>query len=328
MVARAAEPTASAVQIGGSRQHSLASVELISMALVIVLSLVAALLNARAAFMQQQGIQAVLGAGGADAFGIARRLRSFVRVSRWRRGWGVDLVGYGCQAGALYLGSVAVVQPLLTTQLLFTLFIVSWQRRTLPRASAWWGGAAICAGLALLMLVQGDALSGPAERGKVLLAGGIAAAAVIVLVLLSRWVRRGAMLSAVAAGLCTAMSAVFTKLTTDDLATIGVAGTARDWPGYLLLVSTVAGFLTIQAGFASGPLTWAVAAGLITDPVTSYLVGVLAFDVSLPTHPGSIAAIVASLLLLAGGIAALAHVPTVAGQFYPAFSHGRRATRT
>lgn len=287
------------------------------MALVIVLALAAAMLNARAALMQQQGIQASLGTGGADALAIARSVPTLARHPRWRRGWMVDFLGLVCQAGALHLSSVALVQPLLTTQLLFTLAAVSWQRRTPPRPKAWWGAAAICGGLVLLLVVQGSALSGQADRPKVLLAAVAAAVLVAALVVLSRRVRQGALLSAVAAGLCTAMSAVFTKLTIDDLLSIGVVGTAQDWPGYLLIVSTVAGFLTIQAGFASEPLTWAVAAGLITDPVASYLVGVLAFDVALPDDPLSVSGIVVALSLLVAGIAALAQLPTMASQLRP-----------
>ncbi len=283
------------------------------MALATALALTAALLNAAAALWQQQGIHAGLfRVERTDALRIARRLRDLAQQPRWVWGWSTDLVGYLFQAAALYVGSVALVQPLMSTQLLFTFIIVSWYRHARPRLQPLIGAAAICAGLTVLLTVQGTTLSGPAERQKVLAATVVAAVLVIALVALSRKVTSGAILSAVAAGLCTAMSAVFTKLTVDDLATVGIAGTVQDWPGYLLLVSTIAGFLTIQAGFASGPLAWAVAAGLITDPIASYLVGISAFDVPLPTDAGSVAGIVIALLLLAGGIMALAHVSPMA----------------
>ena len=280
------------------------------MLLATALAFSAALLNAGAALLQQEGIQVGLrSAERTDALRIARSLRDMVQQPRWVWGWSIDLVGYVLQAGALRYGSVALVQPLMTTQLLFTLGFVSWQRRTSPRLQAWLGGAAICTGLAVLVATEGGSLSGPADRSKVLQATVVAAVLVVGLVGMSRNVPKGALFSAVAAGLCTAMSAVFTKLTVDDLVTVGLAGAAKDWPGYLLLVSTFAGFLTIQAGFASGPLTWAVAAGLITDPLASYLVGILAFDVSLPTDPGSVAAVVMAMALLCLGILLLAHVP-------------------
>lgn len=289
------------------------------MALATALALTAALLNAAAALWQQQGLHAGLfQVQRTDIFRIARSLRDLAQQPRWLWGWSTDLVGYLFQAGALHYGSVALVQPLMSTQLLFTFVIVSWTRHARPRLQSLLGACAITAGLTLLLTVQGSSLSGPADRGKVLAATAVVALLVGSLVAVSRRVRRGAMFSAVAAGLCTAMSAVFTKLTVDDLVSVGLVGTAKDWPGYLLLVSTFAGFLTIQAGFASGPLTWAVAVGLITDPLASYLVGILAFDVPLPTNAGAIAGIVIALLLLAAGILALAHVSPLARRRQPA----------
>lgn len=279
-----------------------------AMLLATVLALSAGLLNAGAALLQQQGIHlGLVSVERTDALRIARNLRDLAQQPRWVWGWSTDLVGYLFQAAALYYGSVALVQPLMTTQLLFTLGLVSWQRRESPRLEAWVAGAAICTGLAVLLVTQGSSLSGAADRTKVLQATAVAAVLVTALVIVSRNVRQGVLFSAVAAGLCTAMSAVFTKLTVNDLVTVGLAGTAKDWPGYLLLGSTFAGFLTIQAGFASGPLTWAVAAGLITDPIASYLVGILAFDVSLPTDPASLASVVIALGLLSVGILLLAH---------------------
>lgn len=288
------------------------------MLLATVLALSAALLNAGAALLQQQGIHlGLISVERTDALRIARNLRDLVQQPRWVWGWSTDLVGYVFQAAALYFGSVALVQPLMSTQLLFTLGLVSWERRQSPRLRAWLGGAAICTGLAVLIVTQGQSLSGPADRAKIVQAAVVAAVLVTVLVVISRNVKKGALFSAIAAGLCTAMSAVFTKLTVSDLVTVGVVGTIQDWPGYLLLVSTFAGFLTIQAGFASGPLTWAVAAGLITDPLASYLVGILAFDVSLPTDPGSVAAVVIALTLLSLGILLLAQVSGQARRVRP-----------
>jgi hypothetical protein len=283
---------------------------LVAMLLATVLALSAALLNAGAALLQQQGIHlGLVSVEHTDAVRIARNLRDLAQQPRWVWGWSIDLVGYLFQAAALYYGSVALVQPLMTTQLLFTLGLVSWRRRQSPHLQAWLGGGAICTGLAVLLVTQGSSLSGAADRAKALQATVVVTVLVTALVILSRNVRQGVLFSAVAAGLCTAMSAVFTKLTVDDLVTVGLGGTATDWPGYLLLASTFAGFLTIQAGFASGPLTWAVAAGLITDPIASYLIGILAFNVSMPTGPASVASVVLALGLLSAGILLLAQTP-------------------
>jgi hypothetical protein len=120
-----------------------------------------------------------------------------------------------------------------------------------------------------------------------------------------------ATLVSVAAGLCFAMSAVLMKLTTDDLIHRGVAATAVDWPGYSLAISTLVGLLLEQSAFATGSLSAAVAAMTITNPLASYLLGVLAFRVMPPRSPGALAALAGSGALLIIGVSALSRSPSV-----------------
>jgi multisubunit Na+/H+ antiporter MnhG subunit len=115
----------------------------------------------------------------------------------------------------------------------------------------------------------------------------------------------------VAAGQFFALSAVLTKLTTDDLLHRGVGATALDWPGYALALTTVFGLLLEQSAFASGPLPSALTAMTIVNPVASYLIGVLAADVAAPNGAGSLAAVGLSGLFLVIGIVTLAHSPSV-----------------
>jgi hypothetical protein len=107
------------------------------------------------------------------------------------------------------------------------------------------------------------------------------------------------------------MSAVLIKLTAQSLVERGVSATALDWPGYALAVSTLTGLLLEQEAFASGSLAAAVSAMSITNPVASYVIGVMAFHVQPPNHPGQLAAIAGAGLLLVLGTVGLAHSPTV-----------------
>jgi drug/metabolite transporter (DMT)-like permease len=293
-----------------------------SVLLVVFLGLLAAFLFAGAAALQQH-------AARRDAldrrhepemsgkpvvrplFGLISRL---VRNRMWLLGWLTNLAGFFVQAAALHLGSVALVQPLLVTQLLFALpMATAWSRRW-PGALDWFGGGAITGALVVFLAVRGVApLEGQADRAKVLGAALAAAAAVAVLVVLSRGMRaipRATMLS-VAAGLCFAMTAVFMKLTAADLLGPGVPATARDWPGYALALSTLTGLLLEQGAFATGSLSTAVAAMTITNPLASYAIGVLAFDVTPPTSVAALAALAGSGLLLIVGVVALSRSPSV-----------------
>jgi hypothetical protein len=101
------------------------------------------------------------------------------------------------------------------------------------------------------------------------------------------------------------------KLTTDDLLHRGVTATALDWPGYCLAISTLTGLLLEQGAFATGSLSAAVAAMTITNPVASYLLGVLAFRVVPPSSPGALAGLAGAGALLIIGVAALSRTPTV-----------------
>src|SRR5262249_7544126 len=79
-----------------------------------------------------------------DVFGALWRLiRRLIRHPLWLTGWLVNLAGFGSQAVALYFGSVALVQPLLVTQLLFALPMAAVQRRERPIPRDWVAAALI-----------------------------------------------------------------------------------------------------------------------------------------------------------------------------------------
>jgi hypothetical protein len=286
------------------------------MVVVVVLGVLAAFLFAAAGFLQQRAAWKVVAEQprAARVSGVSMLMRRLVRSRTWLRGWMTNLLGFLTQAAALHLGSVAAVQPLMSTQLLFAVPLEAAGRQRRPQVPDLGYALLVCGGLAVLFSVEGAApLSGEPDRGRVLLATVSAGGLVALLAAASvrRTLRVAAYLVAVAAGVCFAMSAVFMKLTTTDLLHRGVPATAVDWPGYLLAVSTVSGLVLEQTAFVGGPLPWAIAAMSVTNPVASYIVGVLAFRVTVPADPGSLAGIAVAGALVAGGIAGLAHSPLV-----------------
>ncbi|WP_137122165.1 DMT family transporter [Segeticoccus rhizosphaerae] len=288
------------------------------MFLATLIGLAAAFLFATAAFLQQQGARSVLterldepsSTPSAFVSGLLRGVRQLPRQKVWLTGWLTNLAGFFAQAVALHFGSVALVQPLLSTQLLFTMMLLAVSNRRTPPPRYWLAGAAIGGGLTLLLTVDGATpLSAPADRPRVVIAAlsAVGLIALLVAAAARRPMLVRSILMSVAAGFCFAFTAVFMKLTTDDLLTMGAGGTARDWPGYCLALSALSGVVLEQAAFATGPLTWSVAAMNITNPTVSYLLGILAFQASPPTQPGALASIAAAGLLIALGVAGLAH---------------------
>jgi drug/metabolite transporter (DMT)-like permease len=256
-----------------------------------------------------------------------RLLRQLIRRPLWLLGWLTNLFGFGVQALALHFGSVALVQPVLVTQLLFALpMAAAWQRRR-PGRREWTAGAFICGGLIVFLAVRGVApVADLANRSRLALASLATAAAVATLLLvcvgLSRLFR--ATLLAVAAGLCFAVSAAMIKLTSEDLLQRGVGATARDWPGYALAAATLAGLLVEQGAFAAGSLPTAIAAMSITNPVASYLIGVFAFGVAPPQGAGSLIGLAGAGVLISIGAIGLAHSPLVQSDVPPSGLVGER----
>jgi hypothetical protein len=278
-----------------------------------LLGLLAAFLFAGAAYYQQRAARETTREGHGALAGAYNLMAKLVRDPVWLKGWLVNLAGFGAQAAALHLGSVAVVQPLLATQLLFAMPMASLERRRWPRWRDWGAGLAICAGLVVLLVVVHAVPSGAdVDRSKIVLAALSALAAIVVLVPIASRLGPDVMVlvAGACAGICFAMTAVFIKLTSDDLLNHGIAHTATDWVGYALAVSTALGLVLEQAAFANGPLPWGVATKESVNPIASYAVGVLAFPIVLPSDGRTIAGLVVAGLLLIVGAVGLAHSPS------------------
>jgi hypothetical protein len=282
------------------------------MVAVTALGLAAAFLFALSAFLQQRAARAVVGSDTAslrDASGVKRLFGRLVQSKTWLVGWVTNLSGVGTQAAALKVGSVAAVQPLMAAQLLFVLTLASGEQRRWPSGRDWLSALAVAAGLVLLLTADASPLSGASHRHRVLGATVCVVGLVVVLRQLSRhafpWL--AGLLVGVAAGLCHALNAVFLKLTVEDLYHGGPLTTLLDWPVYALTATAISGMVLVQIAFASGPLPPAVAAMSVTNPVASFVLGIVAFDAPAPRDPAVLAAIAVSGVLIAVGIVGLAN---------------------
>lgn len=279
----------------------------------VLLGLLASFLFALAAYYQQRAARVAESSGNSGFTRAASLMSRLVRSRVWLTGWLVNLGGFGSQAVALHFGSIATVQPLLATQLLFALPMSSLERARWPRARDWLAGLSICGGLVLLLVVVGaQPLTGDPSRATILLVVGCVVAAIVVVFLLSTRVTHhiANVLLAGAAGLCFSMTAVFIKLTGNDLIDHGVAYTATDWVGYALAGSTLLGLVLEQGAFANGPLPWAIATKDSVNPLASYAIGVLAFPTVLPQDAWHLTGMAFAGALLILGAIGLAHSPS------------------
>jgi drug/metabolite transporter (DMT)-like permease len=192
---------------------------------------------------------------------------------------------------ALYFGTLASVQPILVTELIFTLALrVVWLRDRIARRT--WGAAALlCAGLFGFLVVadpqEGHGHPGPARW---VVAVGSRGLVVLVLVIISRWgspARRAAVLGA-AAALVWAVDAAFVKTATEVLAHHGWGGLFVHWPIYGVVATGVLGTVLLESAFAVGPLAASQSALLIVDPLASIAIGIELFGEQLRSSPGAI----------------------------------------
>jgi hypothetical protein len=293
--------------------------------LVIPLALVAAAMYSYSDYLEQRVASRArpdvgVVSGGADApSGLGTRLlrllsgalammRRLTHDRTWAIGWCIGTLALFVQAAALHLGSIAVVQTLQVTSLLWAIPLTARSVPYGPNVRDYLGAGLLGAGLICVIAVRGAAKgSAHDERPSVLLFVAIAASVVGLVALALEAPRPLRVTSlAVAAGVCYGCSAALIKLTTHDLATVGVPGTATDWPGYALALSTGAGTVIQQLAFASGRLAAATTAIFVANPVVGYLIAVLGFGEQLPSSAGRLTGIAL------GGLCALVGVNLLA----------------
>ncbi len=267
---------------------------------------------------------ALLGAFSQALVSVLQRLANVTGATSERSGWQTALylvrqpmwlAGMACMIGtfvftalALYFGTLATVQPLLVTELIFTLGL---QRLWLGDriASRTWGAAGLlCAGLVgFLVVADPQEGHGRPTAAAWVVALSTRAVLVVALVVLSRWgspARRAALLGA-AAALVWAVDAAFVKAATEVLAHQGWSGLFVHWPAYAAIASGVLGTVILQAAFAAGPLAASQSALLIVDPLASIAIGIELFGEQLNHSPAAIVAQVLSLGVLCTGVVLL-----------------------
>jgi drug/metabolite transporter (DMT)-like permease len=228
-----------------------------------------------------------------------------VRDPRWLLGLAFMGGTFVFQAVALYFGQLAVVQPILVTELIFTLALRRFWLHDGIRPRTWSAAVMICGGLAAFLLAahpeEGHRVATVAHWVWALSTRGVV---VLVLVGLSRRgspARRAALLGC-AAALVWAIDAAFVKAATDLLSRSGWAALLVHWPLYAVVASGVLGTLLVEAAFAAGPLSASQPALLIVDPLASIVLGIELFGERLNTSAPTLAVSVLGLVVMAAGV--------------------------
>lgn len=243
------------------------------------------------------------GASGApeDARGLRALLSHVVRQWRWLLGMAASLTGLGLHALALHVGTIAVVQPLVVTGLVFSFLFRAALDRHLPSRRTMQWVLVTAAGLTAFLIAAGSRPgSGQlATTGAValLVAGAVGVGAGWVAAL--RLPRHAGLLLGIAAGVVYGLVAGTLKATTNT-ASDGPVAMVTSWPVYVLVALGVAGFLLNQQAYQRAPLSRSAPAANTVNPVVAVVFGIVGFG---ERPAGSPAAIVAEVLGLLGVLA-------------------------
>lgn len=230
---------------------------------------------------------------------------------RWLVGMGADVGGYVFEALALGTGTLVLVEPILATSLLLSLFLgATINHRHINRAG-WIAAVVLALGVSLfLMIVAPTRGTDLAPDHSWLIAAPPIIAFVLVCVMMARSAsgsKRAALLG-LAAGTLFGTSAVLTKAFVHYLGG-GILNWVPHWEPYALAVSSIAGLVLAQSAFQTGGLAAAVGAEQVMQPLIGVALGIGLLDERLGlSGPVEKIALLIALSSMVWGVLTLARV--------------------
>jgi drug/metabolite transporter (DMT)-like permease len=280
--------------------------------MVYVLAAAAALSNALTSVLQRMGVEDA----PADATMRLSLMTHAIRRGVWLLGFGFMILSFLMQAVALHLGTLSVVQPILTMELLFLVAILGTWFRFSISLREWIGAAAIAFGLAgfLYFSAPGGGETVPTNLGWIVVGGCTVALIVLCVVATRRGPRwwKAAMFGS-ASAISFAFTAALMKVMTNFVAGSDWVHMLEHWQTYGVAAFGLLGLFLAQNAFHAGPLAASQSTLVLVDPLVSICLGIALFDDSLRTSGpyGPLEAI--SLLVMFVGAVFLSHSPLITG---------------
>ena len=253
----------------------------------VLLAFGAALAYAAASVLQQR--EAHADRGGDDGGAVGGGIRLVMRLARrplWLAGLASDGAGFVLQALALGVGELLVVQPALTSGILFALPAGAWwSGRRLGRADFVWACTLAVGLVAFLLLAGTEGGSNFASTEAWLVCAAVAVPVLSIAMIAGSRAHgtRRAVLFAFTTATLFGITAALTKATVVLLDHHGF-GALRHWEPYALLVLGALGFVLNQRAFQAGSLTASLPTLTVVEPVVAAVIGVTMLHETLPTE--------------------------------------------
>ena len=251
--------------------------------------------------MLLSGVLVAVGAAAANAFGSVlqrsasrhhdpaagrrRAVLDLLRRPAWTAGIAGHVVGFALQAAALTLAPISMVQPVLITELPFTLVLSAVLLHTPMGRRAWAAIAAMALGLGLLLFCLVPSGGDPATTSGVAWLVGSAAVVVVLaaLTILGRGGRgrRRALWFGLAAGVTYGYNAALLAGLAPAYSH-GLLGVLTTWQTYGVLVGGTVSFVFLQQALQSGDLLWAQPGITLANPLVALIWGFAVFGERVP----------------------------------------------
>ncbi|MFF4489860.1 DMT family transporter [Streptomyces sp. NPDC001544] len=281
--------------------------------LTVVMALLSALSNAAAAVLQRRAAVEPDEVTGRGARAAAARLAGLLSRPYWWAGATAMMLSAVFQVIALDAGELSVVQPLLATELLFTLLVGAVVFRHRPGAGTWRSFVMLAGGLALFLLSASPSPgSDRAADLRWLAVGGGLACCVAVLLGVALRVRgplQAATLGAATAA-CFAVTAALIKEVTGRFPE-GPTAVLTTWHTYAGAATGLLSVLLLQWTLRAGTLAASQPALTLGDALISVTLGGLLFGESIALG-WNLLPEAAGVGLMATGIVGLTRSPVVA----------------
>jgi drug/metabolite transporter (DMT)-like permease len=275
-----------------------------------VVTLLAALAIGTGFVLQQQTAQAEPD----SRFLSLALITDLLRQPRWLAGLGAMIAGQVLAAWSIGNLSLAFVEPLLTTNLVFALVLAVPIAKATLRLRELLGAAVLCTGVALLSAARSAkpiGLSfGSFEHWP---AAALIAAIAFALVYWgrSRPGRARAMLTGAGAGLVFGIQDALTRQTLQTLSSSGISGMFTTWAPYALVGAGAIGIWLMQSAFNAGSLQQSLPAIAAGEPLVGIALGVLIFGDRVQVSPGELALQTGGIVALIAGVIMVGRAPAL-----------------
>lgn len=245
--------------------------------------------------------------------GSLKLILHLLRSKVWLAGSAAALISYGFQAVALSFGPLALVQPIILSEVVFAVPISVRLRGVRLGTREWTAVVGVVAGLALAIGAAyprgGDPTQPITEWAWVLGAVTILAAASILASRLIRGTVKASLL-AFAGALVLGMQSALYAATIAHVRTSFITA-LTDWTAYALIVASFLGMYLVQNAYQAGTLAASMPVMDATIPLTAILIGILLFNESIRTAPLALAGAVLGLIIAGASIIMLDLSPVV-----------------